>query len=100
MNMHSINIYVMMLIQANIHEHWQNACDMANHDVDDQRLQLINRDGQDGDPGKDRIYGQQQVLRLASDFFPNQVKIIGKCRRLTIDAHNEIMTAGERHNQY
>jgi hypothetical protein len=26
-----------------------------------QHLQLINRDGQDGDPGNDRIYGQQQV---------------------------------------
>jgi hypothetical protein len=62
----------MMLIQANIHENRQNACDMANHDVwffcavqnyfkslvsvhDDQRLQLINRDGQEGDPGKDKI---------------------------------------------
>jgi hypothetical protein len=33
MNVHSINMYVMMLIQANIHENWQNACDMANHDV-------------------------------------------------------------------
>jgi hypothetical protein len=56
------------------HENWQNACDMANHDdvwflcavqnylkspasviMHDQRLQLRNRDGQDGDPSKDRL---------------------------------------------
>jgi hypothetical protein len=33
MNVHSINMYVMMLIEVNIHENWQNACNMANHDV-------------------------------------------------------------------
>jgi hypothetical protein len=25
--------FVMMLRGANMHENWQNACDMANHDV-------------------------------------------------------------------
>jgi hypothetical protein len=33
MNLHSMNMYVMMLIQGSIHEYWQSACDMANPDV-------------------------------------------------------------------
>jgi hypothetical protein len=70
MNVYSTNMYVTMFIQANIQENWQNACDIANHDVVWFLCAMQNylkspvsvimntsvyRDGQDGDPGMDRI---------------------------------------------